>query len=191
MARSLLENGNDEEIVRSYRSVQENVKMANEWCDIENKDALAHLDSSFTNSREIVTTLLREIKDCVEGTTYIHSEIAYRNITVLNQSNTLITTETKHLYSSRPKYTTSERRRIITCGTIYPFVYEMLYLNKITFSCLEFLGSNRMRLVFDPVKCTLKEVPHTAHDNEVNIAIAKMGFGPCCESSEDKEIVET
>ena len=62
MARSLLENGNDEEIVRSYQSVQENVNKATEIRDSIAQDSVVLPWSP----NEIDRMLLAEIKDVLE-----------------------------------------------------------------------------------------------------------------------------
>jgi hypothetical protein len=64
MARSLLENGDDEEIVRSYQSVQENVdNAAKTECDRRSY----HVDTALSwSSDEIDKILLAEVKDIVE-----------------------------------------------------------------------------------------------------------------------------
>jgi hypothetical protein len=64
MARSLLENGDDEEIVRSYQSVQENVDNATKTeCDRRSY----HVDTALSwSSDEIDKMLLAEVKDIVE-----------------------------------------------------------------------------------------------------------------------------
>jgi hypothetical protein len=63
MARSLLENGNDEEIVRSYQSVVNNDVIENDVEENENDDdTLLSLSSD-----EIDTMLLAEIKDLVQN----------------------------------------------------------------------------------------------------------------------------
>ena len=62
MARSLLENGNDEEIVRSCQSLQENVNDAK-----ETHQSLAEDSNVMSwNSDEVDTMLLAEIKDIIE-----------------------------------------------------------------------------------------------------------------------------
>jgi hypothetical protein len=64
MARSLLENGDDEEIVRSYQSVQENVdNAAKTECDRRSY----HIGTALSwSSDEIDKMLLAEVKDIVE-----------------------------------------------------------------------------------------------------------------------------
>ena len=62
MARSLLENGNDEEIVRSYQYVVNNDVIENDVEENENDDTLLSLSSD-----EIDTMLLAEIKDLVQN----------------------------------------------------------------------------------------------------------------------------
>jgi chromosome segregation ATPase len=63
MARSLLENGDDEEIVRSYQSVQENVNNATET---EGNRPSYHVDALSWSSDEIDKMLLAEVKVIVE-----------------------------------------------------------------------------------------------------------------------------
>ena len=66
MSRSLLENGNDEEVVRSYQSVV--YEAVDSKCDGENLQPDPHL-----SPEEIETMLFSEIKDLAEikGTLYI------------------------------------------------------------------------------------------------------------------------
>jgi hypothetical protein len=76
MARSLLENGNDEEIVRSYQSVLSNDAIENDVEENENGDDDTVLSLS---SDEIDTMLLAEIKDLVQnkGIMYIYRHDFY------------------------------------------------------------------------------------------------------------------
>ena len=73
MVRSLLENGNDEEIVRSCQFVQENVNGAKETRESLAEDCVVLSWSS----DEIDTMLLAEIKDIIEdkGTVAIHASL--------------------------------------------------------------------------------------------------------------------
>ena len=67
IARSLLENGNDEEIIRSCQSVQENVNSAT-----ETENFTYNLDNGavMLGREEIDKMLLDEIKDVVKGSVY-------------------------------------------------------------------------------------------------------------------------
>jgi hypothetical protein len=71
MARSLLENGNDEEIVRSYQSVVNNDAIEN---DVEENNKIDDTVLSLS-SDEIDTMLLAEIHDYVQnkGIMYIYT----------------------------------------------------------------------------------------------------------------------
>ena len=70
MARSLLENGNDEEIVRSYQSVVNNDAIENDEENNKIDDTVLSLSSD-----EIDTMLLAEIHDFVQnkGIMYIYT----------------------------------------------------------------------------------------------------------------------
>jgi hypothetical protein len=63
MAHSLLENGNEEEIVRSFQSVQENVNNTKREADEDVYDDVGVLP---WNSAEIDKMLLAEVEDIVE-----------------------------------------------------------------------------------------------------------------------------
>ena len=63
MARSLLENGNDEEIVRSFQSVQENVNSANKEV---HQDIYVDDNVLPWSAGEVDKMLLAEFKDFVK-----------------------------------------------------------------------------------------------------------------------------
>ena len=130
MARSLLENGNDEEIVCSFQSVQENV---DNTIDMDSKKLNNENNVvSLWSSDEIDTMFQEKIKNIMKDKDELGQEDAFEDSETENLGNTEVRTQQPEIWTSQDAEENAEGKSGITIGDFshgYPKI--ITYVKKI------------------------------------------------------------